>query len=719
MPPRALLAPTLLTFTLFSAPPAVAGASRPATQLFADVEARFAELRDLQDALDVAEARGLTSSGSPADPSDPTNASDPTNSSDASRAATPTAPTTAPAPRQPAPTAGAAPPPEAAAATAAAADTFPAGDRLQAAAGARTSDLQRLAHRRDQLRDEVYRALAAFDPTSLAAADRSALASMIAARPAFGEPETATVEESPPATVPSARPADAKAPPTQPDLREALYAAYAAAAAEVPFDGETLDRLTIFGRLADTTDPATRRRLFLALSPVWATVNGDGSPEGSPYRRLVRQHATPFHAPDAALARNLAALGLDLATVESWLLAVLAAWRDATRGERIEPWDWHFTAGELSRQLSPAISREHLRTIHDAYYRALGADPAALAIRYDLDPRPGKTPVAFATFGRRPRLASGQSASGDAGSAASPETNSGTGPETGPAADPAAVSAADSPASPAASPAAGSEAGTGKLPAAELDLVQPGEAWVFATYRQGGFDNLVELLHETGHAVHILAIRTRPAFADWPDSDAFTEALADVPALDAYEPWFQQHLFGQSPPLAVSLRAKYAGILLDTAWALFELRMHQDPTLDPNQVWAAITSEYLHITPHPELSWWAMRGQLIDAPGYMLNYGLGAILAADLRRAWQRSGTAPVLGGVVPAAAAEGIAPPDRTAPAPTTAYTWLSRELYRFGLTEPSRVTIERVLARPLSPAALLADLRRLRDATAGRPGE
>ena len=25
-------------------------------------------------------------------------------------------------------------------------------------------------------------------------------------------------------------------------------------------------------------------------------------------------------------------------------------------------------------------------------------------------------------------------------------------------------------------------------------------AWVFATYRTGGFDNLVELLHETGHA---------------------------------------------------------------------------------------------------------------------------------------------------------------------------------------------------------------------------
>ena len=32
-----------------------------------------------------------------------------------------------------------------------------------------------------------------------------------------------------------------------------------------------------------------------------------------------------------------------------------------------------------------------------------------------------------------------------------------------------------------------------------------GEPWVFATYRTGGLDNLNELLHETGHAVHIAA----------------------------------------------------------------------------------------------------------------------------------------------------------------------------------------------------------------------
>jgi hypothetical protein len=73
----------------------------------------------------------------------------------------------------------------------------------------------------------------------------------------------------------------------------------------------------------------------------------------------------------------------------------------------------------------------------------------------------------------------------------------------------------------------------------------------------GGLDNLAELLHETGHAIHIAAIRTRPAFADWPDSDPFTEGIADFVALDVTEPAWQQHWLGDSVPLAEGLRARY------------------------------------------------------------------------------------------------------------------------------------------------------------------
>jgi oligoendopeptidase F len=219
--------------------------------------------------------------------------------------------------------------------------------------------------------------------------------------------------------------------------------------------------------------------------------------------------------------------------------------------------------------------------------------------------------------------------------------------------------------------------------------VVPGEAWIFATYRAGGIDNLVELLHETGHAVHILAIRTRPAFADWPDSDTFTEALGDLIALEAYEPAWQQRYLGASAPLADSLRAKYASIVLDVAWALFEVRMHRDPLADPNAVWSAITHDYLHVVPHPELSWWAMRGQLVDSPGYMMNYALGAIVVADLR------------------ARCRELRGPFSAPDAGT--YAWLSERLYRFGLERTSRAVVEDFLGRPVSPAALLEDLRRM----------
>ena len=43
--------------------------------------------------------------------------------------------------------------------------------------------------------------------------------------------------------------------------------------------------------------------------------------------------------------------------------------------------------------------------------------------------------------------------------------------------------------------------------------------------------------------------------------------------------------------------------------------------------------DWLGIAPHPEWSWWAMRGQLVQEPGYMANYAVGAVLAADLRAA--------------------------------------------------------------------------------------
>jgi oligoendopeptidase F len=220
---------------------------------------------------------------------------------------------------------------------------------------------------------------------------------------------------------------------------------------------------------------------------------------------------------------------------------------------------------------------------------------------------------------------------------------------------------------------------------------RPGVAFITATYDVGGIGNLAELLHETGHAVHISAIRTRPAFADWPDSDPFTEGIADVVALEMYEPTWQQRWLGDSVSMADSWSEKYSGIVFDIAWSLFEVRMHRNPEADPNVVWANITSHYLHIAPHPELSWWAMRGQLVDEPGYMANYAIGAIIIADLRARVRELHGSFTTGD--------------------SSWYAFLSDRVYRFGLARTSRAVIESFLGRPVTVDAILADMRRIRE--------
>jgi hypothetical protein len=189
--------------------------------------------------------------------------------------------------------------------------------------------------------------------------------------------------------------------------------------------------------------------------------------------------------------------------------------------------------------------------------------------------------------------------------------------------------------------------------------------------------------------VHIAAIRTRPAFADWPDSDPFTEGVADLIALDVYEPSWQRRWLGDSVPLADGLRGRYGGIVLDVAWAVFELRMLHNPGADPNEVWSRLTRDYLRIRPHPELSWWAMRGQLIDAPGYMMNYAVGAVVAAAIRA---RTRTL------------------RNTTENDSGWYRWMAARLYRFGLERPTREVLEEFLGGPVSATPLLEDLGRMK---------
>jgi hypothetical protein len=411
-------------------------------------------------------------------------------------------------------------------------------------------------------------------------------------------------------------------------LRRRLYACYGWAQSHVAVGTDTTDRLSVLGALGRTEDPAERRRLFLSLEPVWRSVNA-GNGADSPYRRLLALQVKELRGGELPAARQARLSGIPPDSLERWLVAILETWREVNPDSMIEPWDWYYRTGHAGRALGGRISRDRLTELNAEVYRALGADLAALNVRYDLEPREGKTPVAFCDFGARPRLRDG--------------------------------------------------------------AWSPGAPSVFATYRGGGLDNLAELLHETGHAIHIAAIRTRPAFADWPDSDPFTEAIADFVALDVTEPAWQQHWLGDSVPLAEGLRARYGGIVLDVAWSLLELHMLRDPAADPNEVWTRLTSDYLRIRPHPELSWWAMRGQLVDSPGYMMNYAAGAILIAAVR-----ARTVDVHG---------------RFVTGDSTWYAWVSRQLFRFGLERPTSEVIEEFLGGPVTPAALMADMRRMKN--------
>jgi hypothetical protein len=487
-----------------------------------------------------------------------------------------------------------------------------------------------LARRHNALRGAIVTRLNGLDSSRLAGGDVRAFRAM---RLELGRGLTALADSAPPdasAPRPDCRyqPAAIAAAGNGLDsLRRRIYARYGWAQQHVAVGSDTMDRLSVLGALGRTEDPAERRRLFLSLEPVWRSVNGDNGP-GSPYRRLIALEAKGRPGGEPLAARQARLSGLPPDSLERWLVAILETWRDATPDSVVEPWDWYYRTGRLGRALGRRISRERMTELNAEVYRALGADLEALNVRYDLEPREGKTPVAFCTFGARPRLRAGR--------------------------------------------------------------WTPGEPSVFATYHTGGLDNLAELLHETGHAVHIAAIRTRPAFADWPDSDPFTEAIADFAALDVAEPSWQLHWLGDSVPLAEGLRSRYGGIVLDVAWSLLELHMLRDPGADPNQVWASLTHDYLRIRPHPGLSWWAMRGQLVDSPGYMMNYAVGAMLIAAVR-----ARTVEVHGPFVTG---------------DSTWYEWASRELFRFGLERPASEVVVDFLGGPVTPAALLADMRRMK---------
>ena len=410
------------------------------------------------------------------------------------------------------------------------------------------------------------------------------------------------------------------------DLKAALVACFVEIGNSLSFEGGTINRVSALDLLHETSDPDRRKAVFLAFVPLWQALNGNDEPD-SPYRRMIAGAAAEAAKGGSEIEHAARDLGLDPPEVERWLIGILEAWRESSGETKVEPWDFRFETGEADRLLGPYIPRESMQPISDRYYRDLGADLQQLGTLYDLAPRPGKAALAYTEFVTHGRMVHG--------------------------------------------------------------AWQPTIARVSAPYERGGLFVLNELVHENGHVANITAIRNRPAFVDWP-SDLFAEAFADVPAWSTYEPVWQRRYLGHEAPEQLSLRALYSVVVLDVAWSLFELRMLREPGSDPNSVWTEITSRYLNIVPHPELSWWAVRVQLADLPGYMVNYGLGAVLTAEMRKR-----------------IAQALGPFDA---GDFRWYGWVSERLLRYGSERDTRTLMEDFLGRPVSPQALLEQIRRLK---------
>jgi hypothetical protein len=413
--------------------------------------------------------------------------------------------------------------------------------------------------------------------------------------------------------------------------RAALYRRYGEAAESILSRGEKIDRLTVLGRLATEEDAHARRTLFESLTPVWRVVDGDGG-DASPYRRLLRASAARWAEHGSPIEANAVALGIPQGSLEGMLHEILAAWRTVIGPGRAEPWDYWFAAGAAARRLGPLVPADRLQVVNDDYLAAIGADPGELGITYDIRPRPGRPPVPVAfTLGM-------------------------------------GAWAADQPA---------------------IGPWTPRPPWVFATYAEGGTGNLLELLHESGHALHMAAIRTRPAFLDFPEaSAAYLEGTADVLGWDVDEPVWQDRWLGQAAEPREAVLSRYGAVMLDICWALFEIELHRHPDRHPNDVWTDVTADGLGVEPHPEWSWWAMRGQLIDGPGYLANYALSAIMAATVR-----------------ARIVEVRGPWFEGDPG---WYRFVADALFVPGASRAPAELLETFLGGPLTAGPLLADLRR-----------
>ncbi|HEY7379463.1 MAG TPA: hypothetical protein VH542_12320 [Steroidobacteraceae bacterium] len=426
---------------------------------------------------------------------------------------------------------------------------------------------------------------------------------------------------------PDRRCEDATQPQTDVDvLQTTIYACFDQVGNRLVFEGERITRSGALQRLQEIEEPARRKALFFAMAPLWEAVNGRNQ-RTSPYRRMIAMAATAFQSQPSPLSEAAQALATDVPTLERWLVELLEVWQASNLDSApIEPWDYRHDLARASRVLNQSMSLEVAAELNQRFFADLGADPGKLGVLFDIRPRPGKAPIAYSDTVRIGRELNGQ--------------------------------------------------------------WRPAISRISANYEHGGLYTLNELTHETGHAVHYIAVRARPAYF-WGDT-LFIEAFADVPSWSVFEPKWQQKYLGRSVSRSDNLRELYSLVMLDVAWGLFEIRMLRAPETDPNALWTDITSRYLGIVPHPELSWWAVRGQLGSNPGYMINYAIGAIITAEVRER-----TRAAIGAF------------DAGNP---KWYPWLSENLLKYGAEFDTSELLRSFLGHPLSADVLVSTIAAIR---------
>lgn len=321
----------------------------------------------------------------------------------------------------------------------------------------------------------------------------------------------------------------------------------------------------------------------------------------------------------------LGTLGLDAAEGEAWLERALEAWSQTLPYERAEAWDFRYLMRGGADAAAPACSSVEAQIAANARFYR-DLGADLGALGVIIDTQSG-APVAYADLVRVGREVDGR--------------------------------------------------------------WRPAVSWTTLTMDVGGPDAAALLVHETGHTAHYAAMRARPSLIFPDDTSLLLEATADVTAWSVWEPMWQAKYADCAYAEAASLRIKLAPVMMDMAWGLFEMRMARAPESDPNVVWGEITERYFRVTRRDGVAWWAVRGQLVEEPGYMVNYALGAFVTADIR-----------------ARVRDEIGNFDAGNP---DWYGYLSRNLYVHGGERPPRDLLRRFLGRDVTPDAFIAELGRL----------